>query len=144
MFISNYLVTFNATTAAIKAGYSSKTAYSIGNRLLKNVEVKAAIDCRLAEMQSRLIADAQEVLEYLTRIIRGEETEFIALNSGKVFELPPRCRDRIKACEIFLRVYGAFNQREENTTDAAKLFVDTLQKIYADDESKLEEKFIGV
>lgn len=43
-FVHEYLIDLNATQAAIRAGYSAKTAYSQGERLLKNVEVKAAVD----------------------------------------------------------------------------------------------------
>ena len=43
-FVENYLINFNATKAAIEAGYSENTSYSIGQRLLKNVEIKEIVD----------------------------------------------------------------------------------------------------
>lgn len=66
-FIENYLTTWNATEAARRAGYSAKTAYAQGSRLLKDAEVKSAIDQRLAELK----ADADEVLTRLTAHARG-------------------------------------------------------------------------
>lgn len=71
-FAEEYLFDFNATQAAIRAGYSERTAYSIGQRLLKDVEVKTYIDAALARLQAENVADAQEVMEYLTSVMRGE------------------------------------------------------------------------
>ena len=45
-FIDEYLIDLNATQAAIRAGYSEKTAYSMGSRLLKNVEIQARLHAR--------------------------------------------------------------------------------------------------
>lgn len=73
-FADYYLELGNATQAAIKAGYSEKTAYSIGQRLLKNPEVKAYIDRRRKEMENERIAGAREVLETLTEVLRGKVT----------------------------------------------------------------------
>ena len=53
IFAEEWLKTTNATQSAIKAGYSARTAYSAGNRLLKKVDVKQYIDERLAEMKER-------------------------------------------------------------------------------------------
>lgn len=71
-FINKYLETTNATEAAIYAGYSKKTAGVIGCQLLKNLKVKGEIEKRLKEKQSSAIASAQEVMEYLTKVMKGE------------------------------------------------------------------------
>lgn len=68
LFIEEYLRTFNATQAALTAGYSSKTAYSHGARLLKDVEIAEAISQRLTE--SAMSAD--EVLRRLAEHARGD------------------------------------------------------------------------
>ncbi len=65
----------NGTQAAIAAGYTQRSAYSQATRLLKKAEVFARIEELKEELKSAKIADAQEVLETLTRIIRREETE---------------------------------------------------------------------
>ena len=74
-FCDEYLIDCNATQAAIRAGYSPKTAYSIGEENLKKPELKTYIDERLEQLHSEKTADAQEVLEYLTSVMRGEHTE---------------------------------------------------------------------
>ena len=78
-FCDEYLIDCNATQAAIRAGYSEKTAYSQGQRMLKNIEVKTYIDEQLEQLHNEKIADAQEVLETLTRILRRQENERYAM-----------------------------------------------------------------
>lgn len=72
VFCEHYAACFNATEAAKRAGYSAKTAYSQGQRLLKNVEVQYY----LGELQNRArtsrIATIEEVLEYLSKTMRNE------------------------------------------------------------------------
>lgn len=74
-FCDEYLIDCNATQAAIRAGYSPKTAYSIGVENLKKPELKNYIDEQLERIHNEKTADAQEVLEYLTAVMRGEHTE---------------------------------------------------------------------
>ncbi len=69
-FCDEYLIDNNATQAAIRAGYSPKTAYSIGEQNLKKLEIKKYIDSQLDKIHSEKTADAQEVLEYLTSVMR--------------------------------------------------------------------------
>ena len=73
MFVESYLQCFNRTKAAIDAGYSEKTAYSIGAELLKKPEIKEAISQRLSE--SAMSAD--EVLMRLAEQARGEYGKYI-------------------------------------------------------------------
>lgn len=72
-FIEEYLKDFNATQAAIRAGYSEKTARSQGHRLLTNVDVSEAIQQRLSEKR----VSADEALQMLSEIIRGDLGEFV-------------------------------------------------------------------
>jgi phage terminase small subunit len=67
-FVNAYLLCGNATKAAIKAGYSKKTAYSIGQRLLKNVEVQKAIAAGQGEAQKEFTITRDEVLRDLARM----------------------------------------------------------------------------
>ena len=57
LFIREYLIDFNSTKAAIRAGYSARTAYSIGNELLKKPEISQGINQAMNERKSNLIAD---------------------------------------------------------------------------------------
>lgn len=72
-FCDYYLQSGNATEAAMKAGYSKKTAYSIGQRLLKNVETKNYIDEYRETARKSRIATAEEVLEFWAEVMRNEE-----------------------------------------------------------------------
>lgn len=66
-FAGEYLIDFNATQAAIRAGYSERTAYSQGQRLLKKVEVKAAIEKAIDERNARTRVTADRVIKELAR-----------------------------------------------------------------------------
>ena len=126
-FCDEYIICGNATEAAIKAGYSPKTAKSIGQRLLTYVTVRSYIDQRLEEINSEKIADAEEVLRYLTSVMRGEHTEEIPILCGDgVQELTTKevgAKERLKAAEMLGKVTGLFapggaqygkNQREDD------------------------------
>lgn len=102
-FCDEYLVDNNATQAAIRAGYSPKTAYSQGQRMLKNDETKTYIDAQMEQLHSAKAADAREVIEYLTSVMRGE-----CVNADG----SPVCmRDRLKAAELLGRRHGIFTER---------------------------------
>ena len=67
-FVQEYLVDLNATQAAVRAGYSEKTAYSAGQRLLKNVEIQKNIAEAQSKRSTRTEITADRVLEELARI----------------------------------------------------------------------------
>ncbi len=75
IFIREYLIDFNATRAALKAGYSKKTAYSQGHRLLKYAEIQEAIDSEVREMAKRAEVSAQFVLSGLAKEALEAETD---------------------------------------------------------------------
>lgn len=106
-FIDEYLIDLNATQAAIRAGYSEKTAYSMGSRLLKNVEIQARLHARTEEEESKLIAKQVEVRKLLTRMLRGEETDTVVSEGFRV-TVPVAARDRIRAAELLGKTYGMF------------------------------------
>ena len=111
-FCDEYLIDCNATQAAIRAGYSKKTANEQGNRLLANVSVKAYIDERLEQLHSKKTADAQEVMEYLTSVMRGEHKEQTLALCGdgmqEIQDIDVSAKDRIKAAELIGKRYGMF------------------------------------
>lgn len=118
-FCEEYLVDLNATQAAIRAGYSEKTAYSMGQRLLKNVEVKTYVAGQIEKIRSERTADAQEVLEYLTSVMRGEHNEQVLRFVGDGVQAPINMsvstRDRMKAAELIGKRYGIFNGTNDDT-----------------------------
>lgn len=72
-FCEQYAANPNATEAAKAAGYSPHTAYSIGQRLLKNVEIKKYIDETKTAARTEKIASMTETLEYLTAVMRNSD-----------------------------------------------------------------------
>ena len=84
-FCDYYIETLNATESYKKAGYKVKndnTAAVNANRLLRNAKIKSYIDKRLKEIENDRIADAKEVMEYLTAVMRGEvEEEVVVVES---------------------------------------------------------------
>lgn len=111
-FADEYLIGCNATQAAIRAGYNEKTAYSQGQRMLKNVEVKTYIDEQLERIHNEKAADAQEVLEYLTAVMRGQHTEqtlqLIGDGVQKIADIDVSAKERLKAAELIGKRYGMF------------------------------------
>ena len=77
LFCEEYLIDLNATQAALRAGYSEKTAYSIGNENLKKPEIQEYIQKRLKEKEDALIAKQDEVLKTLTAVMRREKPETV-------------------------------------------------------------------
>ena len=73
-FCDEFIISGNATQAAVKAGYSKKTAGAMATENLKKPIIRAYLDERLADIKSEKTADMEEVMEYLTSVMRGEET----------------------------------------------------------------------
>ena len=114
-FAAEYLIDMNATQAAIRAGYSAKTAGSIGQQLLNKLEIKQAVEQGLEQIQSAKVADAQEVMEYLTSVMRGESKAHVLSLCGDGFQevitKPPDERERLKAAELLGKRYAMFNDK---------------------------------
>lgn len=114
-FCDEYLISGNATDAAIKAGYSPKTAYSMGNENLNKPELKAYIETELDKIHSAKIADAEEVMKYLTDVMRGEHTEEIPLLCGdgcqELTQKEVGAKERLKAAELIGKRYGLFTDK---------------------------------
>lgn len=111
-FCDEYLIDCNATQAAIRAGYSPKTAKQIGQENLTKPNLKKYIDEQLEQIHSEKTADAQEVLEYLTAVMRGEHTEQVLKLIGEgvqtVTDIDVSARERLKAAELIGKRYGMF------------------------------------
>lgn len=116
-FIDEYIISGNATQAAIKAGYSKKTARKIGQENLTKPDIKAAIEKRNAEIRSEKTADMTEVMEYLTSVMRGEQTESVATSKGVYSNVEVSAKDRIKAAELIGKRNGAWTDKKEINGD---------------------------
>ena len=116
-FCIEYLIDLNATQAAIRAGYSKKTAKVIGQENLTKPDIKKYIEQQLKQIKNEKIADVQEVLEYLTAVMRGEQKEQVALFTGegvqKLVQKDVSAKDRLKAAELIGKRYGLFTEKME-------------------------------
>ena len=120
-FCDEYLIDLNATQAAIRAGYSKKTAYAIGVENLKKPEIKSQIEKRMAEKEAALIADQNEVLKYLTAVLRGESMASVLardeLGADRVIEKAPDEKERLKAAELLGKRYGLYKDMVNEVVD---------------------------
>lgn len=117
MFVDAYVndVKRNQTAAAIAAGYSEKTAPQAASRLMKKDEIKQAIDERLKELHEQNTAQANEVIEFLTAVLRGENVDNIPIFVGdgfqKLTEGKPPAKDRLRAAEMLGKYYALFTDK---------------------------------
>ena len=81
-FVQDFMKSNNVTQAAIRAGYSKKTASVQGSRLLTNVKVAEYVDAINERLESDKIADIQEVMEYLTSVMRGDTKDQFDLDAS--------------------------------------------------------------
>ena len=128
LFVTEYVKDMNATKAAERAGYSKRTAYSQGQRLLKNVEIKKAVDKLLLKVRKNNVADAVEIEEYLTSVMRGEMKETEMINVGnfeqELVEVPAKQTTRIKAAELLGKRYAMWTDKQEIDLNQQVVFVD--------------------
>ena len=120
-FCDEYLIDLNATQAAIRAGYSQKTAYSIGIENLKKPVIRNYIDERLKQLEDERIAKADEVLKYLTKGMRQELTEEVVVteslgdgcSKARVVTKKISLKDSNKCAELLGKRYKLFTEKVE-------------------------------
>ena len=142
MFCDEYLIDLNATQAAIRAGYSEKTAAVIATENLRKPNIKEYIEKRMAEKEKSLIADQDEVMKYLSAVMRRQMKDSVVVtlqsktekwvmdeDTGKlkkqtiteekpaVVEIPAQLRDANKAAELLGKAYGLYTDRVETEVD---------------------------
>ena len=126
-FADEYIITGNATQAAIKAGYSKKTAKVIANENLTKPYIKKYIDERLAQLESEKIASQQQVLSYLSSVMRGEMTEQTLRSVGEsgqvIAEIDVGAKDRIKAAELLGKRYKLWTDKSEVDVTGTVVFM---------------------
>lgn len=124
-FCDEYLISLNATQAAIKAGYSEKYAHTNTTKLLNNTTIKEFIAKRMDEKEKELIADQDEVLRYLTSVLRGESQSEVVVVEGigmgsseaRTISKAPDEKERLKAAELLGKRYGLYTDRIEQDVD---------------------------
>ena len=134
LFADEYIKLGNAYQAALNAGYKENTAkwaskWLIPDKTPKNPpkkskfkpEVREYIDQRLAEKEKELIADQDEVLKYLTTVMRGQSESHVLAReetgADRVIIKPPDEKERLKAAELLGKRYGLYTDRIEQEVD---------------------------
>lgn len=134
-FVDYYIETGgNATEAARRAGYRKPNPQGCEN--LAKPSVKSAIDARLAELKSQRTADATEVLEYLTSVLRGQQKDETIVVEGvgdgcsraRRMNVKVATRDRNKAAELLGRVYGIYNDKLKLENAPVPVIVDDIDE----------------
>lgn len=138
-FCDEYLIDCNATRA-YKAAYqrikSDEVASASGTRLLGNVKVKTYIQEKLDQISSAKTADAKEVMEYLTSVMRGESSAEIVVVEGegdgcssarKIHKAPDE-KERLKAAELLGKRFGLFTDKVNVESTAKVVIVDDLDE----------------
>lgn len=132
-FCDYYIQTGNATESAKRAGYKGKNLNRIGQENLTKLDIKNYIDERMKVIESERIADAKEVMEYLTKVMRNETVEEVVLacdgGYAKVDKTPAE-KDRLKAAELLGKRYRLFVDKVE---------ADVNQTIIFEGEDELED-----
>lgn len=121
-FCDEYLIDLNGTRA-YKAAYpkvkNDEVAHSCATKLLRNASVRAYIDEQLEALHNAKTADAAEVMEYLTAVLRGEsEASVVVVESvgdgcseARTITKPPDERERLKAAELLGKRFGLFTEK---------------------------------
>ena len=126
-FADEYILSGNAMQSAIKVGYSVNYAKSQSHKLLENVGIKSYIDERMKEIESKKTATQQEVLEYLTSVMRGEQREQTLIGMGQGFQettyIDVGAKDRIKAAELLGKRYSMWTDKQELTQRTIEITV---------------------
>lgn len=143
LFCDEYLIDLNATQAAIRAGYSKKYANTNASKLLQITTIKEYIEARMAEKKTQLIADQDEVLKYLTSVMRGESKSSVVVvesvgdycSEAREMQKSPDEKERLKAAEMLGKRYGLYTEKVEQQIDTElKITID-----YGDDKGVDDE-----
>lgn len=134
-FADYFIELGDGTEAYIQAGYKVKNrdvAKVNASRLLTNANVKSYIDARIAEKDAERIAKQDEILEFLTKVMRGEVQEQFPLGLGmgeqQLVKKELDGKDRIKAAELLGKRFGMWLDRQQVDVQGAVQIVDNIPK----------------
>lgn len=135
LFADEYLKDLNGTRA-YKTIYTTikndNVAAVRANTLLKHKDISDYISKRLEEIHNENTADIQEVMEYLTSVLRGESASAVLMMSGngmqKVTEKPPDEKERLKAAELLGKRFGMFKDNVDVTSNGKTVIVDDIDE----------------
>ena len=124
-FCDEYLVDLNGTQAAIRAGYSAKTARQMAAENMAKPAIKAYIGKRMADKEAELVADQAEVLKYLTSVLRGNSKSEVVVVEGtgdgcseaRSIQKAPDEKERLKAAELLGKAHMMFTDKVQQEVD---------------------------
>lgn len=135
LFCDEYLKDTNATRAYLTVYANCKSATSaapLASKLLKKEEIQKYISEKMEEIHNENTADIQEVMEYLTSVLRGESASAVLMMSGngmqKVTEKPPDEKERLKAAELLGKRFGMFKDNVDITSNGKTVIVDDIDE----------------
>lgn len=108
-FCEYYIQSGNAADAARKAGYSEKTANRIASENLSKPDIAQYIAERIGDQDKQRVADANEVLEFYSAVMRGEVKDQFGLDAS--------LSDRLKAGDSLMKRYAAGSSKKNETED---------------------------
>lgn len=150
-FADEYLIDLNATQAAIRAGYSPRSAAEQASRLLKNAKVRAYIDERMAELSRRTGVNQERILRELARIafvnapdlinmadatVREDATvddmaaiasvrvKIIPTENGQGIEREIRLADKIRALDLLGKRFAMWTERQQIDANVGVQIID--------------------
>lgn len=127
-FADEYIISGNATQAAINAGYKNGVS---GRENLQKPTIKKYIEDRLKEIEDKQIAKQDEILKYLTAVMRGEEKEETLskneFGGEDISKIQVSAKDRIKAAELLGKRYGSWTDKLEVESESRVVIVDDLE-----------------
>ena len=147
-WIDYYIETGNATEAARRAGYKAKSERSMRAIGAENLaKLRVCVDEKLAEKEDARIAKQDEILAYLTSVMRGEETEEVVvveglgegLSTARAMEKAVGAKDRLKAAELLAKRYGLLTESVKFQNALPITIIDDC----ADGESAQDKEDIG-
>ena len=139
LFADEYLIDCNATRA-YKVAYPTvkkdEVARANASRLLTNANVQKYINDRMQKIHNEKTADAQEVMEYLTSVLRGQSTSSVLardeIGAERVIEKPPDEKERLKAAELLGKRYGLFKEAVDLEVKVSEKLADIMAQIGGD------------
>lgn len=130
-FCDYYIETASATEAALMAGYSEKTARQMGSENLSKPYIKSYIKRKMDEKEDERIAKQDEILAYLTSIMRGKHQEqtLVGLGMGEqaIANIDVSAKDRIKAAELIGKRYSMWTEKIELSGDMVVQIYDDIE-----------------
>ena len=128
IFCDEYLIDRNATRAYRKAYpnvKSDEAAHASGAKLLRKATVSAYLAAQQEQMHRSTIADAAEIREFFTAVMRGHEPDhvpvFVAKGVQELAESPPAMGLRLRAAELLGKTTGLFDSQQSGTDTSGAL-----------------------